>query len=154
MKSLRKSGGFFYQSRFQDFHLYIRCMRWMNVLTLAAATVIITACFLPWVTIVEKDLTVTGMQAEAIGLGKPGLVHLFFSALFILFVLLNRPWSLRTAFFISAFNFAWALRNYISFSACSGGECPVKRFGLYLILLSAIATAAFLLLIRQPVDKN
>jgi hypothetical protein len=99
---------------------------------------------------------ITGMKAEAINFGKPGLLHIVLSVLMILLLLLNKMWSLKTAFFISAFNIAWSLRNFISISACSAGICPTKHMALYIILIAPVAATVFLLLIHKeaPVKKN
>lgn len=93
------------------------------------------------------------MAAESINFGKPGLFHIFLASLFLLLVLLNRSWSLRVAFFIGAFNMAWVLRNYIALSACSGGICPQKQFGLFLLLGSSLLSIVFLLLIKRGAAK-
>jgi hypothetical protein len=39
----------------------------------------------------------------------------------------------------AAFNFAWAARNFLLIPACHMGECPVRKVGLYLLLLSSVA---------------
>ena len=70
--------------------------------------------------------------------GEPGILHVAFCLIYIFFLFLNRIWSMRTAFFVSAFNVAWAIRNYIVVSACSGGVCPEKHTGLYTILIGSI----------------
>jgi hypothetical protein len=40
---------------------------------------------------------------------------------------------------VAAFNFAWAVRNFLLIPVCQMGECPVRRIGLYLLLLSSLA---------------
>src|SRR5574337_1040446 len=121
----------------------MQSIRWYCVLT---AAVIITACFFTWVSIDTKNFFVGGFfSSENSRFGQPGILHTAFSAIIILFLLLNRIWSVRTAFFVSAFNVAWAIRNYIVISACSGGECPEKHTGLYTILIGSI-----LLLVLTP----
>jgi hypothetical protein len=92
---------------------------------------------------------VSGFHAEAIGFGKPGYIHLVLSALFFLLLLLNKIWSLRTAFFVSAFNIAWGVRNFIALSSCSGGQCPTKHIALYVVLIAPVAATVFMLLIRK-----
>ena len=39
---------------------------------------------------------------------------------------------------IGALNLAWAIRNYFIISACRGGDCPVKKIGLYIIVLASV----------------
>jgi len=131
----------------------MQIMKWLSIATLA---LLIYSCFLPWVSIESQNIMVTGMKAEAINFGKPGLLHIVLSVLMILLLLLNKMWSLKTAFFISAFNIAWSLRNFISISACSAGICPTKHMALYIILIAPVAATVFLLLINKeaPVKKN
>ncbi len=93
------------------------------------------------------------MAAESINFGKPGLFHIFLTACFLLMVLLNKSWSLRVAFFVGAFNMAWVLRNYIALSACSGGICPQKQYGLFLLLGSSLLSIVLLLFVKKSVAK-
>ena len=128
----------------------MQIMKWLSI---ASITALILSCFYPWISIENKDIVVSGFHAESVGFGKPGWFHVILSGIFIIFVLLNKVWSLRAAFFVSAFNIAWAVRNFISFSACSGGECPTKHLALYLVFISPIMATVFLLLINKQVDK-
>ncbi|HEX2609224.1 MAG TPA: hypothetical protein VHK91_17705 [Flavisolibacter sp.] len=122
-------------------------MRMMKWLTLAAVCVLILSCFFTWVTIPSRDITVSGFHSEGTSFGKPGIFHMVLSALFIGFLLINRIWSKKVAFFIGAFNVAWATRNFIAISACSGGTCPEKHAALYMLLFSSVLAALFTLLI-------
>lgn len=121
----------------------MQSIKWLSVLT---AAVIITACFFTWVSLENKNFFVGGfVSSDNSRFGQPGILHVAFCSIIIFFLLLNRMWSVRTAFFVSAFNVAWAVRNYIVISACSGGDCPEKHTGLYTILLGSI-----LLLVLTP----
>jgi hypothetical protein len=114
----------------------MQSIKWLAILT---AGVLITACFFTWISIEGKDFFVGGFYSSAgSNFGKPGVLHVFFCGVYILFVLLNRIWSVRTAFFVSAFNLAWGIRNFLVISACSGGECPEKHTGLYVILIGSV----------------
>lgn len=128
-------------------------MQIMKWLSLASVAVLIASCFYPWISIESKNIVVTGLHAEAINFGKPGLMHLILSGIFILLLLLNKVWSLRTAFFISTFNIAWGVRNFVALSSCSGGECPVKHPALYVVLIAPLLATVFMLLIDKKVDK-
>lgn len=125
-------------------------MQIMKWLSLAAIVTLITSCFFPWISIESKNIVVSGFHAEVIGFGKPGWIHTFFSGVFVVLLLLDKIWSLRTAFFISTFNIAWGIRNFIAFSTCSGGICPTRHTALYLVLLCPILATIFLLLINKP----
>ena len=129
----------------------MQIMRWLSLASVAA---LILSCFYPWISLEEKNIVISGFHAEAIGFGKPGLIHVVLSFLFVLFLLFNKIWSLRTAFFISAFNIAWGVRNFIALSSCSGGECPAKHVALYVVLIAPIAATVFMLLIGRNDDKE
>jgi hypothetical protein len=124
----------------------MQSIRWLSVLT---AVVIITACFFTWVSVESKNFFVGGFfSSENNKFGQPGILQVAFSAIYILLLLLNKIWSIRTAFFVAAFNVAWAVRNYIVISACNGGVCPERHTGLYTILIGSL-----LLLLLTPFIK-
>ena len=127
----------------------MQIMKWLSILSIIA---LVTACFFPWITIENRNIVVDGFHAEAVNFGKPALIHLFFSAIFVFLLLINKIWSLRTAFFISAFNVAWGIRNFIALSSCSGGQCPVKHFALYVVLLAPLAAVICMLLIGRKAE--
>ena len=105
-------------------------------------------CFFPWVHIQSRNFFIGGMYSDLNQFGKPGLLHIFFAGLTFLLLLINKIWSLRTAFFASVINVAWALRNFLLIPACSGGECPTKLPALYVLLISSVLLIVFILLIR------
>ena len=114
-------------------------MRWIKWLGVVAALLLITACFLEWVYIVSKKISVTGFETTGTAFGKPGLIHLILSLLFIVFSLIPRVWAKRANAAVAALNVGWAIRNYLLISGCSGGECPEKQLALYLLLLCSVA---------------
>lgn len=114
----------------------MQSIRWLAILT---ASIIITACFFTWVSVESKGFFVGGFYSSANSrFGKPGILHTIFCGIYILLLLLNKVWSIRTAFFASGFNIAWAIRNYVVISACSGGTCPEKHTGLFTILIGSL----------------
>jgi hypothetical protein len=110
-------------------------MKWLGVV---AALLLITACFMKWVYIVSKKITVTGFESTGTYFGKPGAIHLILSIIFILFSLIPRLWAKRANAAVAALNVGWAIRNYLLISGCSGGECPEKQLALYLLLVCSI----------------
>ena len=100
------------------------------------------ACFFPWVTIESKNIVVSGVDASGTSFGKPGYMHLLMASLTIVLLLFRNMTTLRISIFLTAFNAAWSIRNYIVISSCYGGICPQKQPALYLIVV-----ASFLLLI-------
>lgn len=129
---------------------YLRAMQYMKWLAIAVTLVLLLACWYPWVTIESKNIIITGFHTEGTKFGKPGIFHYFLSVLFIIFILINRVWSLRTAFFIGAFNIAWAVRNFILISTCSGGICPEKQPALYIVLFTSILATIAALFVNPP----
>jgi len=113
-------------------------MRWMKWAGIAAAVLLIISCFIPWVVIQSKNIIVRGIDAAGTTYGKPGYFHLFMSLFFLLFSFIPRVWAKRSNLLIVAMNFAWALRNYFAITACEGGDCPVKKSGIYLMVLASV----------------
>jgi hypothetical protein len=113
-------------------------MRYMKWIGLAAAVLIIVSCFTPWVIIESRNISVSGANADGTNFGKPGYFHLLMTVLFLLCTIIQRIWAKRTNLLITALNLGWAIRNYFIISACQGGECPVKKTGIYLMLLASV----------------
>lgn len=130
------------------FQIYLRCMqsiKWLGVLT---AAIIITACFFKWISVDQNDYFIGGFYSSDNRYGQPGIFHTIFCLIYILLILINRIWSIRTAFFVAALNVAWAVRNFLMLSTCVGGECPEKHTGLYSVLVGSL-----LLLVLTPFIK-
>ncbi|MFL5738830.1 MAG: hypothetical protein ACJ75B_01325 [Flavisolibacter sp.] len=123
----------------------MQVFRWI---ALAMAVVLIISCFYPWVSIEPGNIVISGFHSDISDYGKPGILHAFITALCILFLLFNRAWSIRTAFFVSVFNIAWAFRNFMILAACRGGICPVKHIAVYMVLLSSIAFSILIAIIK------
>jgi hypothetical protein len=113
-------------------------MRYSKWIGLLAAIVLIIFSFQPWVFIESKNITVTGIHATGTNFGKPAWFHYFMVVCFLLCTFIPRIWAKRANFLVTALNLAWAIRNYFLITACRGGDCPEKKLGLYLVLLSSI----------------
>lgn len=100
--------------------------------------VVVASCFLPWMTIESRALTISGVNTAGTDYGKPAYFHFFWAGLYLVFLLMNKVWSRRAAMVFAAFNFAWAVRNFLLIPGCQMGECPERRVGLYLLLLSSL----------------
>jgi hypothetical protein len=105
---------------------------------LLVVALLIASCFMPWMTIETKGLTITGVDATGTTFGKPAYFNFFWTGLFLIFFLMNKVWSRRTAMVFAAFNAAWAFRNFLVLPVCQMGECPIRRTGLYLLFISSI----------------
>jgi hypothetical protein len=119
-----------------------------------AAFVVIAACFFPWVTIESKQAYIGGFHSSVTDYGKPGVLHAFLCGLCIIFLLVARVWSVRAAFFISALNIAWAMRNFFLISACQAGICPVKQPALYVVVVASILLTLLTLAVRVPMSAE
>ena len=112
-------------------------MRWMKWVGLLAAALLVVSCFTPWVVIESRNIVVSGVAAIGTNFGRPGYFHFIMTTLFVLCTLIPRIWAKRSNLLIAAFNFAWAVRNFIIISACQMGDCPEKKSGLYLSLFAS-----------------
>ena len=130
-----------------------RVLKWIGIL---AVLLQIAAAFLPWVYIESKELTLTGLDTTGTNYGKPSYLHIIFAAFFLVFTLIPRLWAKRVNLLVVALNLAWALRNFFMVSSCQGGECPVKKAGLFLSLGASILMLLSALFpdMRMPADKK
>jgi hypothetical protein len=96
------------------------------------------AAYQPWIIVVSKNITITGMNTAGTNFGKPALMNLIVSGISAIFLLYSSVMAKRANIFFCAFNIAWSIRNYVLISMCRGGECPERKFGLYLLMLSAV----------------
>lgn len=131
----------------------MRSMRWLSILT---AALIITACFYTWVSVDENNFFIGGFySSKESRFGQPGLLHTIFCSVIIVLLIIGKLWSYRISFFVSAFNVAWATRNFLLIPACSGGVCPEKHTALYVILFGSIALIVFTALVEvRPKQKT
>jgi hypothetical protein len=129
-------------------------MRWMKWTGIVTAILLIFFCFIPWVFIISKQITISGIQASGTNFGKPGYFHFVMAAIYIVFSLIPKVWTQRSNLLICAFNLAWAIRNFIILPACQMGECPEKKAGLYLVLFSSILMLIASLFPDLKLDKK
>ena len=114
-------------------------MKWIGIV---AAITLIISCFMTWVVVQSKNITVSGVDATGTNFGKPGYFHLIMVAFFLVFSLLPRAWAKRANLLVAALNMAWAIRNYFLVTTCRGGDCPEKHIAIYLILLTSLLMLA------------
>ena len=133
-----------------------RYLRHMKLIGLLAALALISACFLPWVFIESKNITVTGIESSGTSFGKPGYFHFVLAAFYLVFHFTPRIWAKRMNLLVSVLNIGWAVRNYFLISTCAGGECPEKKISLYIVLGSSLLmlVAALLPQMKLPEKVN
>jgi hypothetical protein len=124
-------------------------MRVKFVLAFIGIAVLIAACFLPWMIIESRNITVTGMDTAGTKFGKPGYFHLLWTSIFLVFLLIPKVWAQRAAVGVAAFNIAWAIRNFLIIPMCQMGECPEREIGLYLLMV-----AAFVMFVAPMVGQS
>jgi hypothetical protein len=113
-------------------------MRHVKWIGLAAAAMLVIGCFLPWVVIESRHITISGVDATGTTYGKPGYLHLILVIPFLLFHFTPRLWAKRANLLVVALNTAWAIKNFFLIAVCRGGECPVRKEGLYLMLAGSL----------------
>ena len=129
----------------------MKYMKWVGVL---AALLLVSSCFMPWYSIDWRNITISGVEAGE-KLGKPGYWHFVFAFFFLLFTWIPKIWAKQWNLFIAAMNMAWMIRNFFALAACSGGECPERLWGIWLVLISStfMLLAALFPRIKVPVKE-
>ena len=117
-------------------------MKFSKWIGIAGVLLVFVAAFLPWIWIPSMNITVTGMQAQGTNFGKPALLNMLVSLVAAILFYAPTVMAKRANIFFCAFNLAWTIRNYIIVSTCRGGECPEKRFGLYLLIAASVIMIA------------
>lgn len=113
-------------------------MKYSQWIGIAAAIILVIACFLPWTYHPDLNKNFTGFFSESNIYGKPGNVFIVLSAIAIIFFIIQRIWSKRWNILFCAIVLAYAIKSFIVFSGCYRGICPDKKAGLWIMLLSSI----------------
>jgi cytochrome bd-type quinol oxidase subunit 2 len=117
-------------------------MKYSQWIGVAAAIILVIACFLPWTYHPDLDKNFTGFFSQNNIYGKPGYVFIVVCIIASVFFLIQRVWAKRWNLFICAIILSYAIKSFIVFSGCYRGICPDKKAGLWLMLLSAIVMLA------------
>jgi hypothetical protein len=126
-------------------------MKYSQWIGIAAALLLIAACFMPWAYFPDLGKDFTGFFSEKNIYGRPGKVLIFFSVVEILLFAVPRVWAKRANIFVTVLAIAFAIKSYILYTSCYGGICPDKRVGVFVVLGSAIITLLAALLPDLPV---
>ncbi|HUC82449.1 MAG TPA: hypothetical protein VMR70_16200 [Flavisolibacter sp.] len=113
-------------------------MRLKFLLPLLTVAVLIISCFMPWMTVESKNLTITGVDTTGTTFRQPAYFHFIWAGAYLAFAFIPKIWAKRTTVGMAGFNLAWAARNFLLIPVCQMGECPVRREGLYLLLVAAL----------------
>lgn len=113
-------------------------MKYSQWIGLAAAILVIIACYLPWVEMEAFSTVLTGMDGKGTNLGKPGKLHIILCVISSLFFIAPFLWVKRINWFFCAMGVAWALRNFLIYARCEMGNCPTIKHGLYIVLIGSV----------------
>lgn len=121
-------------------------MKYSQWIGIAAAVVLVVACFLPWTFHPDLNKNFTGFFSENNNYGKPGKVFTVFAVVATIFFLIPRIWAKRWNLLIGALTVAFAIKSFIVFSGCYNGICPTKLVGLWIMLVAAVVVLIMALL--------
>lgn len=113
-------------------------MKYYKVLGLIACAVVVISCFLPWTFYPDLNKSFTGFFSEENMYGKPGIFFIFLAVISAALIIINRIWAKRVLLFVAAINIAYLIRSYVLFTTCYSALCPVKQYGLYLLMAGTI----------------
>jgi len=113
-------------------------MKYSKWFGLTGVLLVIIAAFQPWIIIASKNIIVTGLQTTGTNFGKPALLNVISAVIAAIFFMVPFVMAKRMNIFFCSFNLAWSFRNFVVLSTCRAGECPEKRFGLYLLLIASL----------------
>ncbi len=132
-------------------------MKYSQQIGIAAALFVIISCFMPWIEVpgTHKVLNgLNGMVNSNITFGTQIKVHAFFCVLSLPLFLINKVWAKLFNIFFCFVNLGWALKNIILFNSCRSGECPVVRYGLYVLITSSVIMMLMSLLPKLEVKPK
>jgi hypothetical protein len=109
-------------------------MKYSMSVGIIAALILIASCFIPWSYFPDIDKTFTGFFSQANAYGKPGKAIIFFSVLSIVLFIIPKIWAKRFNVLVTAITIAYCVRSFVLFTSCSGGVCPEKKVGVFLIV--------------------
>lgn len=128
-------------------------MKYMKWIGTAGAALLVISCFMPWYLISWQHFTITGVHAGE-KLGKPAYWHFVCTFIFLLFTFTPRIWAKQWNVFIAAINLAWMVRNFFALAVCSGGECPQREAGIWLLLLASVMMMVSALFPDMKIEGN
>ncbi|HMU46325.1 MAG TPA: hypothetical protein PKC72_08160 [Chitinophagaceae bacterium] len=112
-------------------------MKYLKWIGIGSAILLVIACFMPWYHLGWKDLTISGVEGGG-KFGKPGYWHFVFGFFFLFFSLIPKIWAKQWNLLIVALNVAWMIRNFFMLAICSGGDCPQRQYGIWLLFFASL----------------
>jgi len=117
-------------------------MKYSQYIGVAAAIILVGACFLPWAFYPDLNKDFTGFFSEQNNYGRPGKLFSILAFIASVFFLIPKVWAKRWNLLIGAITVAYAVKSFFLFSACYNTICPERKIGLWIMLF-----ASFLLLV-------
>ena len=129
-------------------------MKYSQWIGIAAALLLIGACFLPWAYYPDLQKEFTGFFSEGNAYGRSGKIFVFFSVVEIVLFLIPKVWAKRANILVAAMTIAFGVKSYILFTACYRGICPDKRLGIFLVLIAPFIILVAAVLPDLPVKEG
>jgi hypothetical protein len=129
-------------------------MKYSQSIGIAAALLLIAACFMPWAYYPDLQKEFTGFFSEQNAYGRPGKLIVALSILAIVFFLVPRIWAKRSNIFLGAVILAFSIKSYILFTACYKGTCPDKKLGIFLVVIAPVIMSAAAILPNMKVREK
>ena len=129
-------------------------MKYYKLVGISACILLIVSCFLPWTYYGDLDKTFTGFYTEQNIYGKPGKVFIFLAICSAILIIVNKIWAKRTLIFLAALNIGYLIKTYVLFTTCYSTVCPVKLWGLYLLIFSSVMLAVVSVLPNLKLDEK
>jgi hypothetical protein len=129
-------------------------MKYSQSIGIAAALLLIAACFMPWAYYPDLQKEFTGFFSEQNAYGRPGKLIVALSVLAIVFFLIPRIWAKRSNIFLGAVILAFSIKSYILFTACYNGTCPDKKLGIFLVVIAPVIMIAAAILPNMKVREK
>ena len=108
--------------------------RWIGI---AAALLLVGACYLPWAYFPDLHEAFTGFYSKQNWYGRPGKIFIFLCSVSAIFFLIPRIWAARVNIFVTALIMAFAVSKFVQFGGCYQGICPTRQTGIYLMMAAA-----------------
>ena len=129
-------------------------MKYSQWIGIAAALLLVAACFMPWAYFPGLEENFSGFFSEKNSYGRPGKVLIFFSGVMILLFAIPKVWAKRGNLFVAVITIAFVIKSYILYTSCYQGLCPEKRPGIFLVLAASLITFVSALLPDLPVKQE
>ncbi|HEY4156199.1 MAG TPA: hypothetical protein VGM24_12250 [Puia sp.] len=113
-------------------------MKYAPYIGILAVIVLILSCFMSWAYYPDINQTFTGFYSNQNIYGKPGRAFVFLAVCICILFLIPKLWAKRISQFLGILILAYAIKSFILFTSCYNGICPVKKTGVFLMLISSL----------------